>query len=105
MQQTTGGGSKNFGMSFKNRFSTVDSPAFLLILGDFNARLDNSIDMSLTHIGPNVWGKRLSIDAADRDNALFLFEALQSLDLHIPQTFFSTPSSQRGYVQRNHLLR
>ena len=61
----------------------------LLILGDFNARLDAKIDPVQNHIGPQVIGARASINDDDRDNAILLFELLQSHNLTLPQTYSS----------------
>ena len=66
----------------------------LIILGDYNARLDSALDDDSDHIGPHVWGKRQSIPDPDRDNAIFLMEFLQSHLLIIPQTFSDLPPSR-----------
>ena len=80
---------------FQDYLGTVESPQQLIILGDFNSRLDNGLDESQVHVGPHVWGKRLSVDTPDRDNALQLLETLQGFDLKLPQTYMSIPHAQR----------
>ena len=80
---------------FQDFLGTVESPQQLIILGDFNSRLDNGLDESQVHVGPHVWGKRLSLDTPDRDNALQLLETLQGFDLKLPQTYLSVPFAQR----------
>ena len=87
----------------------VDCPQDLVIVGDFNARLDKDIDKTGVHVGPEAWGKRLSIDCPDRDNAVYLLEFLQSFDMQLPQTFLSTsPVRKVTYKETSctdHLLR
>ena len=73
----------------KKRFS------HLLILGDYNSRLDEFLDPDMDHIGPHVWGKRQSIEDSDRDNALYLLELMQSQLLVLPQTFTDLPDSRK----------
>ena len=67
----------------------------LLILGDYNSRLDEFIDPDMDHIGPQVWGKRQSIEDTDRDNALYLLEFLRSHLLLLPQTFTDLPDARK----------
>ena len=67
---------------FQDYLGTVESP-------------DNGLDESQVHVGPHVWGKRLSLDTPDRDNALQLLETLQGFDLKLPQTYLSVPFAQR----------
>ena len=88
---------------------SVDSPQSLVIVGDFNARLDKDIDPTGVHVGLEAWGKRLSIDSPERDNAVYLLEFLQSFDIQLPQTFLSTsPVRKVTYKETSctdHLLR
>ena len=58
--------------------SEHSTSSHLIILGDYNSRLDPSLDTDHDHIGPQVWGKRQSISDSDRDNAVYLLEFLQS---------------------------
>ena len=67
----------------------------VVILGDFNSRLDSCIDPDQDHIGPHVWGKRQSIEDTDRDNALHLLHLLQSHLLLLPQTFVDVPNARK----------
>ena len=100
-------------LEFRSQFSdflaaTVEAPDNLVVLGDFNARLDEALDVSGEHIGPHVWGKRMSIDSADRDNAVYLLETMQNYELKLPQTFISLPPAHRvtykGTTCVDHLL-
>ena len=87
----------------------VDSPHGLIIVGDLNARLDKDIDPTGVHVGSETWGKRLSIDSPERDNAVYLLEFLQSFDMKLPQTFMSSsPARKVTYKETSctdHLLR
>ncbi|OLP86332.1 hypothetical protein AK812_SmicGene32570 [Symbiodinium microadriaticum] len=87
----------------------VDSPYSLIIVGDLNARLDKDIDPTGVHVGSETWGKRLSIDSPERDNAVYLLEFLQSFDMKLPQTFMSSsPARKVTYKETSctdHLLR
>ena len=65
----------------------------LLIFGDYNPRLGGFLDPDLDHIGPHAWGKTQSIEDSDRDNALYLFDFMQSHLLLLPQTFTDLPDS------------
>ena len=67
----------------------------LLILGNYNSRLDEFLDPDMDHIGPHVWGKRQSIEDPDRYSALYLFDLLQSQLLVLPQTFTDLPDSRK----------
>ena len=58
----------------------------ILLLGHLNARLDEQLDLEQDSIGPNVGGKRQSIDDTLRDNAVYLLDFLQSHILLLPQT-------------------
>ena len=72
----------------------------LIILGDYNARLDSSLDHDHDHIGPHVWGKRQSIPDPDRDNAVYLMEFMQSHLLLLPQIFTDLhPSNLVSYKE------
>ena len=66
----------------------------LIILGDYNSRLDSYLDPDHDHKGPQVWGKGQSIPDPDRDNAVFLMEFMQSHLLLLPQTFSILPSAK-----------
>ena len=74
--------------------SEHSNSSHLIILGDFNARLDSSLGHDHDHIGPQVWGKRQSISDPDRDNAVYLMEFMQSHLLLLPQTYSDLPSSK-----------
>ena len=74
--------------------SERSNSSHLIILGDFNARLDSSLDHDHDHIGPQVWGKRQSISDPDTDNAVYLMEFMQSHLLLLPQTYSDLPSSK-----------
>ena len=80
----------------------------LLILGDFNARMDSSIGPQKDHVGPHVVGFRASISDDDRDNAVMLYDFLQSHNFTLPQTFTQLPFRQSvSYKERtcsDHLL-
>ena len=67
----------------------------LLVLGDYNSRLDEFLDPDMDHIGPQVWGRRQSIEDSDRDNALYLLDLMQSQLLLLPQTFTDLPDSRK----------
>ena len=57
----------------------------LIIIGDFNARLAQEMDRDAPGLGPNVWGKRQALQDADRDNAVYLQEFLNTYSLiHAP---------------------
>ena len=78
-------------LKFSSHFGHIvlshSNQSHLLILGDFNAGLDAKIDPVQNHIGPQVIGARASINDDDRDNAILLFELLQSHNLTLPQTW------------------
>ena len=59
----------------------------IIILGDYNSRLDQFLDPDMDHIGSHVWGKRQSIEDSDRDNALYLLDFMQSHLLLLSQTY------------------
>ena len=67
----------------------------VVILGDFNSRLDSFIDPDQDHIGSHVWGKRRSIEDTERDNALYLLDFMQSHLLLLPQTFVDVPNARK----------
>ena len=57
----------------------------LIIMGDFNARLAQEMDRDTPGLGPNVWGKRQALQDADRDNAVYLQDFLNTYSLiHAP---------------------
>ena len=86
---------REFWDMFTEQLVDVSSPENLLVMGDFNSRLDPQLDSTGVHIGPTVWGKRLSIDTSERDNAIHLLEVLQSFDLKLPQTFMQNRPARR----------
>ena len=67
----------------------------VLLVGDFNSRLDTVLDTSQTRIGPAVIGKRQALEDDDRDNAVSLLNLLDSLDLSLLQTFSKLPFRRR----------
>ena len=57
----------------------------VIVLGDFNARLAQEMDRDVPGLGPNVWGKRQALQDADRDNAEYLKDFLNTYSLiHTP---------------------
>ena len=57
----------------------------LIVLGDFNARLAQDMDRDVPGLGPNVWGKRQALQDADRDNAEYLKDFINTYSLvHTP---------------------
>ena len=57
----------------------------LIVMGDFNARLAQEMDRDVPGLGPNVWGKRQALQDADRDNAVYLQDFLNTYSLiHAP---------------------
>ena len=69
---------KHFWSQLDTNISDHSNSSHLIILGDYNARLDSSLDPDHDHIGPQVWGKRQSISDSHRDNAVYLMEFMQS---------------------------
>ncbi len=69
--------------------------SYVVILGDYNARLDSALDPDQDHVGPHVWGRRQSIPDPDRDNAIYLMDFLQSHLLILPQTFQSLEDNRK----------
>ena len=57
----------------------------LTVVGDFNARLAQEMDRDAPGLGPNVWGTRQALQDADRDNAVYLQDFLNTYSLiHAP---------------------
>ena len=81
--------------SFWSQLDTIvaehSNSSHILLLGDINARLDQNLDVEQDSIGPNVWGKRQNLDDPLRDDAVYLFDFLQSHILLLPQTFTTLP--------------
>ena len=67
----------------------------VIFLGDYNSRLDEYIDPDQDHIGPQVWGRRQSIEDSDRDSELYLFDFLHSHLLVLPQTCEDLPPARQ----------
>ena len=56
--------------------------------------LDQHLDAEQESVGPNVWGKRQSLDDPRTDNAVNLLDFLQSHILLLPQTYAFLPPSR-----------
>ena len=83
---------QHFWSQLDSIISEHHNSSHLIILGDYNSRLDNSLDPDNDHISPQVWGKRQSIPDPDKKNSVFFMEFMQSHLLLLPQTFSNLPS-------------
>ena len=59
----------------------------LMLVGDFNARLDSALDRDQLNIGPAVIGQRISVPDIERDNAVYFLDFLQANNFSLPQTY------------------
>ena len=78
---------ESFWSQIDNIVAEHSNSSYILQLGDINARLDQHLDAEHDFVGPNVWGKRQSLDDPLRDKAVYLLDFLQSHILLLPQTF------------------
>ena len=85
---------ESFWSQLDNLITEHANSSRILLLGALNARLDEQLDPEQDFIGPNVWGKRQSIDDPLRDNAVCLLDFLQAHLLILSQTFSSLPSDK-----------